>query len=112
MKLILKSFLVMILAVGFVGCSSKPEKAPVKVTSSQAWNRAYGFYYPKLTITATDDVTVNDVVVNRGSCKRGDSGFPRELKYGSSMEVRVNSGCDLLEVKIATNKGDWSFSFQ
>lgn len=127
MKKLFKSLAVTII-VSLVGYSSlnAEETAPLKLTLENAWNEVHMYYYPKLKLTSiSDDVTVEDVIVNRGGCNIIKSNFsmqngmiqqvplfPQKLKYGRSLEVRVKKGCDLIEVQIDTSKGKWTYNFQ
>lgn len=105
--------------------NSNSQEIPIEVKVMQAYNQAYGFYYPKLIITSiTDDVTVDKVIVNKGNCNfesntdiiyvdgkvKGIPLLPRKLGYGDQFEIRLRK-CNVLRVDVTTNKGDWTLNY-
>lgn len=74
-----------------------------------------GSGFPGVIIANTaDDITVTNVIFNRGNCGRkasyGDR-WPAKLKFGETVNVFGTTPCDLIEVKVSTNKGDWTFKW-
>jgi hypothetical protein len=67
-------------------------------------------------VTAKKDVTVQEVIVNRGNCPPYAFSFmfgkfPRSLKFGETLKVPAT--CDeILEAEVKTDKGDWTFTFE
>lgn len=74
-------------------------------------------------ISSVDLVTVTGAVVNRGNCKvnpgltsTGGYGFKetpknRPIKFGQSTEYVIPAGCNVMEVTVNTNMGDWTYQF-
>ena len=58
-------------------------------------------------------VIVKDVVVNRGNCKvsKSDESLPFVLAYGEDHEIFM-PGCNVIEVSVVTDKGDWTANFK
>jgi hypothetical protein len=62
--------------------------------------------------SATDDLVVTGVVVNRGNCETVPINGGISLNFGQ--KVGVNTGCrptDILEVDVNSNRGEWTFTF-
>lgn len=63
----------------------------------------------------TDDVTVTNVIFNRGNCGRrlshGVTSWPAKLKFGETVSLHGTTPCNLVEVSVSTNKGDWTFKW-
>ena len=120
-----------LLAILILGCGNSSnqevqQEIPVEVTLTQAYNQAYGFYYPKLLFTSiADSVTVDKVTVNNGNCEFQSNTdivyiggqiksiplLPRKLGYGEQFEVRLHK-CNVLKVDVTTNMGDWTLNFR
>lgn len=88
------------------------QKSPIKIKTEQAYNTVYNYFYPKVIITSlVDNIQVKDVITNKGNCSPT---FTEEthktLKYGQSMEIRYKR-CDVMKIKVITDKGNWSFKF-
>lgn len=67
-----------------------------------------------------DEITIEDMQVNRGNCKvkkyaeamnKGLT-FPRTLRFGEAYEYYYHRPCELTEVEVITDLGDWTWSFE
>jgi len=92
---------------------------PIKI---EAYNEAHPILpyakYAKIKVSSLiDSVSIEDIIVNRGNCKvEGGKNstykiIPKELKFGESVSVGVTN-CNVLQVDVVTNKGDWSETYQ
>lgn len=103
----------MLLALALSLCSAGAlaEQAPVKVSTGPS--SAYGNVNVYIT-AITDTVVVKKVRVNRGHCSEAEvisnGRLPIRLNYGSTMH-RVLLRCNVMEVSIDTDQGDWTFNF-
>lgn len=110
-----KTLLVMLMMVSFSSIA-EPQN-PFKLQTAIVNN----YLVVRLT-SVTDQVTVNNVIVNRGGCDRPSLGNPGKgtvLKFGQSKDWRwmvfnPNNGntypCEVLEIKVQTSEGDWNFT--
>ena len=90
-----------------------PEEAPVRIELKL--NSAYAEYgLGKIEVQATtDQVTINQVILNRGQCSAIDNSIkmPVTLSFGRTYTGYINN-CALdkiIEVQINTNLGNWKF---
>lgn len=82
---------------------------PLSLEAMQRGNNRF----VKVTAIA-DDVTVNNMVFNRGNCQSTlfYYKYPIQMKFGSYFEAYTN-GCDkIIEATANTNKGDFVYTFQ
>lgn len=104
---ILKMCACALILAGLFGCSGKP---PISVTLgvNPAWQNI-----EDLTITALEDVTVQDVKINRGSCKGSPyQTLPSKIAFGNSFKVSANTCKDkVIEAEVVTDKGSFTFTF-
>lgn len=102
--LVLLISIVMISACG----NSKPN---VEVTYE--YQTTYGYTYPSVNVKAISDiVTINNIILNRGNCSGNVVQIlPRRLKFGESISKIVNGNCDVKQVDVLTDDGDWSVTF-
>lgn len=74
-----------------------------------------GAVVPVVDVVAiTDGVEVKNVTGNRGNCRmtaHRQSEFPQKLKFGQKAVAGFLATCNLVEVEVITDKGDWSFTF-
>ncbi|ECJ2453599.1 hypothetical protein JGY68_000095 [Salmonella enterica] len=92
-------------------------QSPIEVQLNQ--NSAWGTM-TNLIITGTaNNVTINDVVVNRGNCTMGLYNYgphketrQRTLKYGEQTRYSFNTDCNIREIVVKTNIGNWTFNTQ
>ena len=99
------------------GClDSKPN---VDIETRDKINPLFGIPYVQVKARALDDnVTVEDIIVNRGNCKIENVEFmskkpilPKTLKFGESVSVSFSGPCQASQVDVVTNKGRWSQSY-
>ena len=90
-----------------------PEKAPICIELKL--NSAYAEYgLGKIEVQATtDEVTINQIILNRGQCSAIDNSIkmPVTLSFGRTYTGYINN-CALdriIEVQINTNLGNWKF---
>lgn len=114
---IFKALLVMVMVMSFPSIA-QPQN-PFKLQTAIVNN----YLVVRLT-SVVDQVVINNVVVNRGACDRPSLGNPGKgtvLKFGQSKDWRwmvfnnINGNsypCEVLEIKVNTNEGDWTFTPQ
>jgi hypothetical protein len=90
-----------------------PEKAPIQIKLKL--NSVYAEYgLGKIEVQATtDQVIINQIIVNRGQCSAIDNSIPMPvtLSFGRTYTGYINN-CALdkiIEVQINTNLGSWKF---
>lgn len=90
-----------------------PEKAPIRIELKL--NSAYAeLGIGKIEVQATtDQVIINQIIVNRGQCSAIDNSIPMPvtLSFGRTYTGYINN-CALdkvIEVQINTNLGNWTF---
>lgn len=106
--------------VGIIFTSmSFASQLPMKITSGTQQHSS-GSVYRTVNITSTvDKLTINDVKVNRGQCQDsiGNPSRPYSLPFGKTQTYRymiyngmnrANYNCDIIEIVIKTNQGDWT----
>ena len=102
--------------LGLGGCSGAMSEPPVTVEAKFLENMFYGNPIPVVEVTAiTDSVEVRDVIANRGNCpmmEHRKAGFPHQLKFGQKATAGFTASCNLVEVEVVTDQGNWSFTFQ
>ena len=113
----------LILAAMLLGaCGEKEEVAPIKIESRTIMNS----YKPNLpyrievyVTSLVDDIEVEDIVVNRGNCKSpfyqltGETRYklPKRLKYGEIATMEFELPCQVMQVDVSTNKGNWAMNY-
>lgn len=68
---------------------------------------------PYIRVTATEDkVKLTGLKINRGNCKWGASQKrpPVDMVFGTTLTF-VALGCNIAEVDIETDQGDYTFTF-
>jgi len=110
-------FVLMLMALLLVGCSSEPETPPFKVDTYNKIND-FNVPYVQVEITATvDHLTVTDAIVNRGNCTLGKNPFikksflPAELKYGESIQLFFGTPCKASQLDVVTDQGEWTITY-
>lgn len=97
------------------GCSDSEPAVNVEVQTLTDRSFMGGVTVPVVWFSAiADEVTVEDVIVNRGNCKMtayAKSRFPHTLLYGQKADAGFTAGCSVSEVEIVTNEGSWTFNF-
>ena len=117
MKKLILSLLFLIITIGLNGCGDdKPKKSPIKIQTkihTTYWD-SMAFKVPQITITAVDDVTIKDVIVNNGNgcpVSRSRPTLPATLKYGDRVIRIYTAKCNVMKVEVVTNKGNWSVEY-
>ena len=91
---------------------SHAENAPIEVTMISS----PGSGFPGVTIANTaDDLIVTNVIFNRKNCGLKVAygvGWPAKLKFGETVNLYGTTPCNLIEVNVSTNKGDWTFKWK
>lgn len=95
-----------------------PKTSPVKISIGQRvsqYSTMKTVYRTVNIISVTDNLVINRVIVNRDQCS-GSVGNPSKafkLPYGRtvSYSFTINSQrCDVVEVIVKTNQGDWTLN--
>lgn len=68
----------------------------------------------KISVTSKTDgpITVMGIIINRGNCHVLWDTQPFTLRYGETHSVSINNDCDVLEVTLQTDSGDFGFAFE
>ena len=117
MRIIISSLLALLLIVGFTGCSSEPEKPPVKIEVKMLSGNSFIGYVsvPIVEVTAiVNSVTVSDVIANNGNCRmtaHRKKEFPKTLSYGQKATAGYSASCNLIKVEVVTDKGNWTLEY-
>lgn len=114
MKTILISIAAAVMASGCL--DSTPN---VDLETQNKVNPVFGISYVLVKVKALEDnVTVEDLIVNRGNCKIENTDFlssrpilPKKLKFGESVSVSFSGPCEASQVDVVTNKGRWTLSY-
>jgi len=100
-----------------IGCGeSEPN---IDIETYDKVNQIFGIKYVEVKVKAiSDEVTVEDVIVNRGNCKienknilTGKSILPKKLKFGDSVSVSFSGPCEAAQVDVVTSDGSWTVSY-
>lgn len=100
-----------------IGCGkSEPN---VDIETYDKVNQLFGINYVEVKVKAiSDEVTVEDIIVNRGNCKienknifNGKPILPKQLKFGESVSVSFSGPCEAAQVDVVTNNGSWTVSY-
>ena len=112
--------------MGIAGCAQSNKQAPVQV-QVRIHNDHVGTTYnggvavgPGLPvqwqelsiISMADGLQLQDVVINRGRCPipPQQDHFPRRLAMGRHLDLDLYQ-CDVVEVTVRTDQGDWTEQF-
>ena len=108
---------VVALAGALMGCSDP--KPNIEIETFNRVNELFGVKYVEVKVKAIQDqVTVEDIIVNKGNCKIENlNGFtrkpiiPKQLKFGESVSVAFSAPCEATQVDVVTNDGSWTVSY-
>lgn len=98
------------LLVALTACGSR--QAPVSIEKSMTPS-PWGAAIPLVTITSkVNNVKLTDLKINRGNCIWGASQkrLPVDMVFGQTLSY-VALGCQIEEVEIKTDQGDYTFTF-
>jgi len=88
------------------------DQAPIQVELTGEVIRSGLWLNSVKVVSLVDDVTIQDIVINRGNCKLIGTG-ESQLGFGQSTTYVTTPGCpDILEVEVITNLGVWAFPFR
>lgn len=76
-------------------------------------DRVTGYAKQIIVISEADNIQIRNVIVNRGNCNIFvyNDLYPRNLRYGESMNLSMLGACNVMEVKVETNKGTGIYKF-
>lgn len=105
------------LAGALMGCSN-PEPN-IEIETFNRVNELFGVKYVEVKVKAIQDqVTVEDIIVNKGNCKIENINdftrkpiIPKQLKFGESVSVAFTAPCEATQVDVVTNDGSWTVSY-
>jgi hypothetical protein len=63
-------------------------------------------------VSKADLLTIQDVNVNRGNCKRSTNNLPKKLKFGEKVLFVFNPQCNVIQINVKTDQGSWEFNKQ
>ncbi|MCP3129414.1 hypothetical protein [Shewanella sp. KJ2020] len=104
-----KTLVILAFTLMIFGCgNSQPN---IEITYE--YQTTFGYTYPSINVKAiSDTVTIKQVIINRGNCGGTIiSALPKLLKFGESISVIANGDCDVKQVDVLTDDGDWSVTF-
>ena len=105
-----KTFYLTALLFGLSACSES--SPPVKIETFDRVNPIFKVKYTEVKVTAiSDEIEVENIVVNRGNCKMEGKKLPKILKFGESVSVSFSTPCSASEVEIVTNDGNWTMNY-
>ncbi len=114
----MKKIVIAFTLTGFlVGCgNSEPN---VNIEAFDKVNQIFGIKYVLVKVKAiSDEVIVEDVIVNRGNCKienknvlNGKAILPKKLKFGESVSVSFSGPCEVAQVDVVTDDGSWTVEY-
>jgi hypothetical protein len=91
-----------------MACGS--DEPPISISTYDKVNPLFKVPYVKVDIIALiDEIEIQDVIVNRGNCKRERLlvKLPKTIKYGQSVDLTFAAPCTASEVEVITSEGDW-----
>jgi hypothetical protein len=106
-------FLMAMLVVMLIGGGCSPAESPLKIELFKKQNIFGGIYIQaEVTSLADGAIVINDVIWNKGNCSWPDSvtTTPVTLSYGEKITVGHPDGCNVVNVTVLTDQGDWSVS--
>ncbi|MCV3396184.1 hypothetical protein [Campylobacter sp. RKI_CA19_01116] len=114
----MRKIFIFIVAIFFAACGGE-DKVPIEVSISERYNPILHRNVKYLNITSlVDSVKITNIIPNRGKCKVGgvldknDIKIDKTLSYSQTWDYIPLSNCNkILEVKVETDHGDWTFSF-
>ncbi|WP_291949726.1 hypothetical protein [Campylobacter sp.] len=114
----MKKIFVFIVAIFFAACGGE-DKVPIEVSISEQYNPILHRNIKYLNITSlVDNVNITSITPNRGKCKVGgmldkdNVKINKTLSYGETWDYIPLTNCKkILEVKVGTDHGDWTFNF-
>jgi hypothetical protein len=91
----------------------------LRVETGDTWDRGTRKSVSYLNITALENnLIINRVESNRGNCESPNpqnTTLPKKLNFGQTLYMRpswTGNPCNLIEVKVFTNKGVFTYNFK
>jgi len=114
MKMKSSSILIGLCFSVLAGCGNSEPAVKIEVYENIR-NQMSGNRYNEVVVTAiTDEVIIEDILVNRGDCKRkypfGEFS-PVTLKFGRTISQRYSTFCSMTQVDVVTDDEVWSVSY-
>lgn len=92
---------------GLTACS----ESNISISIYEKHEPILGIRYEEIWIKALEDeVTINGVVGNRGGCRMQNKSYPHKLAFGEVFILGAYE-CDVLELEVTTNTGDWTETY-
>lgn len=118
MKIQYFSISLILISSALSGCGNS--ELPISIDTYNRVNRTFNnFPYVEVVVTAkTDNITIEDIIVNRGNCIMerknqftSDKPIPTTLNFGTSVSSRFSGPCHASEVEIKTDQGNWTIEY-
>lgn len=108
----MKKALSIALFAGLLTACSDPEPQVGIEVWEHSTRHTNGTYFVVEITSLEEQVTVEDMLVNRGNCDYSDKTpysqkpyLPTDLKYGESIELKIYDDCSLTEIEVVTGSG-------
>ncbi|WP_235655950.1 hypothetical protein [Aeromonas veronii] len=62
-------------------------------------------------VSHSNNITVQDVIVNRGNCVVPRKRLPQTLSFGDTLKLALSVHCNALEVRLLTDQGEAQYQF-
>ncbi|NWA61601.1 hypothetical protein HX773_11965 [Pantoea sp. B9002] len=104
-------------------CACDDEEPDIKVETFNKVNQYINLPYVSVSVSSlVDDIEIQDIIVNRDSCKienqrfkglnNGMKKIPKHIHYGEVVTVDFSGPCNASQVDVVTNKGSWSWKYE
>jgi hypothetical protein len=104
----MKKLLIALTTSGLLTACSDPN---IEISVYEREDPLFGIRYELLKIKALeDDVTIEEVVANRGDCRLQKVDLPLTLAFGRSANINAYN-CDVVEVEVTTDGGTWTETY-
>ena len=108
----MKKALSIAMLAGLLGACSDPEPQVSIEVWEHSTRHTNGTYFAVEITSLEDQVSVEDMIVNRGNCDYSKTTpysnkpyLPTELKYGEAIELNIYDDCSLTEIEVVTDSG-------
>lgn len=110
---------ILVMAFSATICSCGDSTPNVDTETYDRVNPFWNLPYVEVKVKAIeDDVTANDIIVNRDSCKlenrniiTGRAILPKKLKFGESVSVSFSGPCRASQVDVITDNESWTATY-
>lgn len=64
-------------------------------------------------ISKVDEIELQEIIANRGNCDTSGLAqrLPKTLRFGQKMVTTFYSTCEVAQIHIETDQGEWTFTF-